>query len=663
MTNLYAAGWLIDANGVAQTHEIGSTAVPSTANFIAGSAYDSDGRRYTQTLTGAVPADAVYVNGIAHRPDGATYVRFDAPSETTMLNGALISYDGALCVSDGPSATPVFLRGISHSPDGRVSVSSSASMVTAQSKVFDILANGTTGKTFRTVVIGDSITEGATTTTKPDRYIEKLAENLRAGLGFDSKPNSKYVSANYLVQTEVFTYDGTNTPGLAFGLGLRNNSLGAAGNATLVFTGTGADLLFTSAFSTGTGEYTVDGGDPVAIDTDLGAANSDIRIKPQVVEIRGLDSEEHTVVITATDSLILGGAYVYDGDEDEGVHVFEAGHPGFGFFNYAELYIFASGNQVHALTLDPDLLIVPLGANDYLAARSLADAANLMRRTIHLLRATNPSVSIMFVMFQNITDGAVSSDSYASWSAGLKAVAYDLNCAVIDWTDSIGSFVPAGNPNDAGDQIHPNDDGHELIAEQMANKILAVSPTSSFPAYVDPPDLLLAPDLSLWTANGAVVAAASTMADGSPTYTVADDSAVASESIRTALPTLLANGKYRLTVHVRATGFTIAGGNGGPVLQMFDGSANLIQIFHTVQTIIAARSSVGTSAGLGVSIDSFAGGLMQSQIDPDFAEMFLEFEVGAANKSGLFVYLYPAAGAVSRTGTFEFGKPRLQKIS
>lgn len=81
----HVGGWAVSQDGLSFVSELGASAVPSTAMYIAGLAFTQDGALY---VTDQSPAATVQkISGLAVRQDGAVHVRYTLPTTLYMLNG------------------------------------------------------------------------------------------------------------------------------------------------------------------------------------------------------------------------------------------------------------------------------------------------------------------------------------------------------------------------------------------------------------------------------------------------------------------------------------------------------------------------------------------------------------------------------------------------
>lgn len=542
----------------------------------------------------------------------------------------------------------------------------------AGAAIAQILSTGT--GTLKITTVGDSLTEGFSASSYANRYPTKLAEKLRAKLGLPSKPNSRFHSSDYTAALgQSWTYTGTTNSNASFGMGFRSRGMSAGSTATLNFTGTDVDLFLLGAFSLGNTQYTIDGGAPVPVTTTL--TGSDVRTIR--VEIRGLAPGAHTLVVSPTGAtnIVLEGAYVYDGDLTTGVHIHEAGHAGFRYEDFNNYHTF-NGGTCH-FRQGNHLAIVELGGNDWLLngnTISAAQFADRMRRQYSGIRCIRPDLSIVMCVFYE-TPRSSPVSPWSAWRDAYFSVSREHNLLSVDFANSIGSFASPGNPYDVGDQVHPNDAGMEVIAQQVADSIINsagysqsafVSQATATEAKHNSPNLLTTTDLSLWSQSATpIVTATGNFIDAHPTYTVQDNNGGAFEGIYVAMPTMLANRRYRMTIQFNHQNIVTVSGPITTLMGLYDTAsfANGLFFQDTNTTLTGQLLSTGSAATLGITSFTAAAGMKRtSPFNANYWELSLEFTIGASNLLSSIFALFPSAAAAGRQGTVEFGRPSLQLI-
>lgn len=527
-------------------------------------------------------------------------------------------------------------------------------------------------------LLSDSIGEGASATSHLLNYQYLLAEALRAYAGLPVS-GAFFACANYITGAELWTYGGAaSTPAVTFGYGFRHRQLANTSTATLIFYGTDVDVYFLRAYSSAGGTYTIDGGAPVAFTTAF--ASTDRRVfSDACISITGLSAGFHTLVITATGGCFLEGAYYYNGDKTTGIHIWDCSHAGWRALDHAAQNTYCAANSVLNVA-QADLIIIPLGLNDFFQNLTKASFEASTRRIIRQLRQTRPRCDIVLVKEQ--TTGAwpnPDDPDWANWRAIFDTLGAEMSIPVWDYQEAIGSFASPGNPYDVGDTIHPNDAGHAALSAYFLAKLTAgvVADPGRYTPRIKPvqtsyqsdsPNLLTNTDISTWTpVNTPVVTSPGGTVDGYPVARIQDNSGTLFEGVYTAMPTLLAGRRYRMTVHAKLTDWAIGATDGAALLQMqkSDGAAG-IGVQQNLTAVTNVLSSYGSLSALGIAganNDHYAGSAMPSPFDPtNWYMISLDFKVGASDIVTPNFVIHPTAGSVAHQATISFARPTLQLL-
>lgn len=312
------------------------------------------------------------------------------------------------------------------------------------------------------LALGDSITEGQGASSRSERWIDLTGGSLRTGpAGGDG-----YLPGWYAVYGPDSTWQaytartGTVTDESSDSLGLRTARLEASASQSYAFTGTSADVYYTSPG--GVLAYTVDGGPQTTIDT--GGAPSTAHRSHVDFPDRGL----HTLTLSAVSgSVSLSGVFAFDGDEHSGVHVFDGAHSG-----YTTGQFVAAGPDVDPVIsmVQPDLVTIELGVNDYLKddatpAHVKDDLSALVDDLRRQLKKKPPS--IVLVIPYDIAPGAdEQAHSWAEYASAIRSLGVELSVGVLDMS-SMGTAQPGGDWS--ADGLHPSDAGHRAMAQRAAD--------------------------------------------------------------------------------------------------------------------------------------------------------------------------------------------------
>lgn len=312
------------------------------------------------------------------------------------------------------------------------------------------------------LTVGDSITEGTGASARENRWSSLLRDIYRSELGIAG--GRGYVPVRYKAGPGG-GWDTTLTLWASdFGLGHRVVRLDSAGDtATLTFTGTAVDIMFTGSATTGEFTYHIDACGPFTVDTARTTLQSDF------VRVLCAGGGSHTLTVEhASGNVYLEGGMVYDGDETDGVRLWDGGRSG------------ATTDQFSTATtplwetilphVTPDLLIMCIGTNDWgTSGNSPTVAADNIVDTVNLIRTYAPVSPSVLIVAEYERDPTTATQ-LAPWSqyvsAILAAAGTLTDCTVLNLHRTFGTIRTAAQ-NHLGllsDLIHPSDVGHVLMA-------------------------------------------------------------------------------------------------------------------------------------------------------------------------------------------------------
>jgi hypothetical protein len=349
-------------------------------------------------------------------------------------------------------------------------------------------------------VMGDSFTQG-----NPDctNYMTKtyfallrtglIAKYAHAGDFYPPQYSSEY----YVFQSLTFSgtpplssMNATNRNFVSGGFGWQvywNPNPGAGNLVTFTtqYACTDVDII-TCDYATGTWTYTVDGGAPVTVTVPATPDGNTIRR----TQITGLSNAVHTIVVTgqsAANVFMLFGFASYK-SRTVGLKFGWTALCGAAAINYVNglapaygIDLVWQGKSGASLTgfgfpAQPDLAIIALGINDC-ANGGFGMGPNgykgAIRRVCDALRRGNPNCSLLFVAHNNPSgnnsDVVVPFANARSWPTFIEqmtSIVYSYNGALLNMHAKWG-MTGITQGFQTGTDAHPNDVGHQDIADQL----------------------------------------------------------------------------------------------------------------------------------------------------------------------------------------------------
>lgn len=305
------------------------------------------------------------------------------------------------------------------------------------------------------VALGDSIMEGQGATAVPDRWINKVQDNLR-GQWMNGTGGPGFVPATYAAGPNASKFPAWSysaTPGaLPQGLGYKAARLNDTVTATLTRKCTSFKLFF-YRLAADVVTIAIDGGAPVTF-----TMNTSVR--EQAWTSPALTSGEHTVVITGTGAgtSFCGGVF-FDGDETAGVSVWDASHSGATMKLYAETYT----NWVeHLQFVAPKLLVMGCLTNDCRSSSSGYSSAQYKtyaQSIITQARAKVPTLPVLFIPPYRPIDTEATIEPWSNYIAKLHELAAENpHCAVYDMSLRIPNLT-VDTYGFRADSVHPSSVG------------------------------------------------------------------------------------------------------------------------------------------------------------------------------------------------------------
>ena len=330
------------------------------------------------------------------------------------------------------------------------------------------------------VVMGDSVSEGYGAVADLERrWVGRLQDNLRATLPGSTCPvgSGGYEGTTSLVPA---WYAAPSLPDPQIdGEHLLLDEVGPGGRAVLL--GPGASITWRAraaevAIGYRTGRVggvlrvTVDGETALAgaaIETESEESTRQVWFSPT----RDVEQRTYTVTnVSRKRYATVTDMTPYLGDRGRCVHVVDASHSGI-----AASTVSARPDYVRdSVSMNPDLLVLPLGFNDARAGRSPEQLQRSIARIIAIARSSGYRGPVLLVSWHTPPPGFFDT-SWWDYRASLQELAGDRGVAYVD----IGSDLPpvAGAPKGVYlDALHPGPKGQELIAAAMTRSLTRTGP-------------------------------------------------------------------------------------------------------------------------------------------------------------------------------------------
>jgi lysophospholipase L1-like esterase len=321
------------------------------------------------------------------------------------------------------------------------------------------------------VVIGDSIEFGSNTATVPEyTWVGRLGYILRGDRHYSQLRGGIHYRANQ----GGWTTSGTivNPSAAAYDLGLDTVQIGNTAYMERTNTCTGWELYFTNGGGTTGFTVHVDGVLNMTVNTSpLGGKRAD-----GFMQVGPFTRGSHTIRLTATgNSTFFNGMYAFDDDAGIGVRVYNAGRSGAHSVHFANQAGF-NANMARLARLDPALVILALGTNDYGTGITPTAYKTNMQEIIQWLEMnTGPFTSILLLHKYRRLDVGSPTYSIDLYKQAMREIS--ANFPDIDFLD-ISQHFPATSDGDFynliddADNVHPTTNGHSFIADLVADHLL-----------------------------------------------------------------------------------------------------------------------------------------------------------------------------------------------
>lgn len=318
----------------------------------------------------------------------------------------------------------------------------------------------------------DSIGDGQSATLTSTRFVGVLRDRLRdmyqpggvlGGFGYSdfwnqgTFPDSPVTPVNPVVnQTK--------------GLGLQSLDMDSnTQTITIEDTFTSALICYRTAPGAGYLFYTVDGGAPVGVDANLPAGEATETVGP-------LPAGVHEIILyggITPDPVTYEGVFLMNGDEAAGIRVWEAGQSGY----RAADYVAQTGWADAVDRVQPSLVVLPIGSNDYATGRSPAATKADILSILTAIRAnTTVAPSVVLLSYYDRDNGGSTYTWEQFRTMYNEIAAADPDIVWLDMTSAFGPWVgdDRGGLTDPVDEVHPTDAGHFSIGAALVNLISEV---------------------------------------------------------------------------------------------------------------------------------------------------------------------------------------------
>lgn len=328
----------------------------------------------------------------------------------------------------------------------------------------------------RWYALGDSLTEGGLASSAARRWVNKALGLTRhrfptealsgGGVGF-LPPRYTVTSLGNPYSSVSVAGVGTVAPtnGTTWGIGRRGSVLPAGAFYEYTVQATSVVVNYAQTTTGGNMSVSIDGGAAVTVST-LGAAGS-VDTDGKTWTSPALAAGSHTVRVTgSTGSPVFTGLTVFNGDENKGLQIYEAGHSG----STTGWWLESTGWTDTIGTVQPHLVTIALLTNDYAAGTDPATSkANLLRLIQAVRDKTTVDPSIVLVFYPKRTDLTTSAYTWEEYAR----IAHDIAATNSDVTIlDLSREMEGPTPNTLGlwnaDKIHPTDKGHSFIANAVA---------------------------------------------------------------------------------------------------------------------------------------------------------------------------------------------------
>lgn len=326
--------------------------------------------------------------------------------------------------------------------------------------------------------IGQSLQEGWGATTPTNTWFQRALVGMRAAY-----PTTGVAGGRNYIQTYRRTGGTEASPWItettfSGTLGLldsgiattshKTTTMSAGASITFTVSGTSVDVDWVRGPGGGTFTWRVDGG------TTTSVSCNGTYLTQNRTRITFGSRGSHTVTIAcSTAPVYLSGLFLYDQDENAGLHGYDGGWSG---ATIATPFLADTGTGGWPSTLNtlaPDLVTIELNGNDGINGTNITTFEANARSLIGILKGLTKVPSIVWLTSYQVAS-SVTSTSFGPYDARIKTLAAELGFGVLSWYDTVAQV---GTGSSVGlftsDGIHPNNTGHQMLADSVVAYLTA----------------------------------------------------------------------------------------------------------------------------------------------------------------------------------------------
>lgn len=256
------------------------------------------------------------------------------------------------------------------------------------------------------------------------------------------------------------TYDASETTvAPTYGCALDGLCLYATGTAARItlnsVSATGLSIYYKDTL--GTFRYTIDGGTPVIV---AGTGSGNVT----KVDITGLANSTHQLVIDLTgntDTVVIYG--VYATISSNGVEIQKFGNANITADGYTKVLSYI---PYFAQQLNPDIIFMIIGTNDYRLGRTLSNFYTALTSWVQTYKTALPDTCLVLIAPPQCN--ATGSYPLTSYRDIMRKVATENNCEFFNLYDDFpSSYATANSYGLWNDALHLNNNGADFLSREL----------------------------------------------------------------------------------------------------------------------------------------------------------------------------------------------------